>query len=927
MRESGQEAIRNEGKELHPARWEKAMRARAVGAVLLAASTVALVCADAAAAAKEPFAISSFTTSVSTTQAGAHPDASTSIRFASHRGELGQIFPNQNPREVTVALPAGFLGNPTAVDECTQKQVSESNPACPSSSQVGVANELIGGTPLSLDAPVVNLTHGPNEVARLGLEGAAPVIVKISVRSGGDYGVTTTTSVPQAPVWGVDLTLWGVPAEHERGCQSRVYTTYEGVLGTRCQPATPPSPPAQWRPFLTNPTTCAGGPLTTTLSVNTFQDPGRWLTATSDQPQPTGCSSVAFSPSITVTPDSTQADAPAGYTFDLTAAQNEDPNGFASSQLREAVVTLPPGATLDPSAATGLQACTDDQFGMGATTPPSCPAASQIGTSEVVSPDLANPLHGQIYVGEPQRGAMYRVLQNIEGEGVDVKLEGRASPDPATGQITATFKDLPQLPFSEFRLHLRAGNASPLANPPSCGGATTTTDLAPWSGNADATPSTAFAVSSDGLGGACPALWPFEPRFSAGSNSLTAGAATTFSLTLARADRTQYLGGLSTHLPPGLVGDLAAVPLCPAAQAAGGTCPPSSAIGTVTTESGAGEAPFTLPGTVYLAQPRIANSPASLSVVVPAVAGPYNLGNVIVGADIRVGDDGSVTATSDPLPTILDGVPLRVRQIGLDITRPGFMLNPTSCAPMSVDATILSTEGQSAQVSSPFQLTDCQSLPFSPRFTATIQAKTSKANGASLATGIAAAPGHANIAKVDVALPKQLPSRLTTLQKACPEVQFASNPAGCPAASIVGTASARTPLLNGPLSGPAMLVSHGGAAFPDLAIVLQGQGITVKVTGSTDIKGGVTYARFESLPDVPVSSFQLTLPAGPYSMLGSYLPAKARGSLCGQRLAMPTTITGQNGAQVTVRTPITVAGCPKARPRARRAPRRRHRKP
>jgi hypothetical protein len=271
---------------------------------------------------------------------------------------------------------------------------------------------------------------------------------------------------------------------------------------------------------------------------------------------------------------------------------------------------------------------------------------------------------------------------------------------------------------------------------------------------------------------------------------------------------------------------------------------------------------------------------------------------------------------------ILDGVPLRIRQIGLDITRPGFMINPTSCAPANVNATILSTQGQSASVSSPFQLADCQSLPFSPKFTVSTQAHTSKANGASLDVKVTSGPGQANIAKARVALPKQLPSRLTTLQKACTQAQFATNPAGCPAGSVVGTAIARTPLLSGPLTGPAILVSHGAGAFPDLVLVLQGQGITIDRTGQTDIKKGVTYSKFEAVPDVPVSTFELKLPEGPYSVLGAYLPANANGSLCGQSLTMPTTITAQNGSQVFQQTKLAVSGCPtvkKARPKTKKA--------
>jgi hypothetical protein len=877
-----------------------------------------------------PFGVESFTTSVSTTQAGAHPDAGTSIRFASHVDPLFGLTPNQGPHNVTVNVPPGLVGDLNAVPTCSSSvfETTAENYGCPDATQVGTSSDLFsqGQATEQVGNPVVLLEHGSSQVARLGIEGTIPTVIDISLRTGSDYGITASTEdITPDSIIGVTVLLWGVPAQHERGCQRLTERIIESLAQFTCVSETPPAPPSQWQPFLTNPTTCASGPLTTTLSADSNQEPEHFITASALQPAPTGCAALAFAPSITTTPESTQADAPSGYTFDLGVPQNADANGFASSELRKAVVTLPPGVTLDPSVATGLQACSDEQFGMGATTPPACPSASVIGTNEVGSPDVSEPLHGQVYVGAPEPGNMYRVFQNIEGDGLDVKLEGTASPKPVTGQITATFDNLPQLPFSEYKVHLKGGNTAPLANPPTCGQGTTTTALTPWSGNADATPGSSFDVSSDGLGSACPA-WPFAPMFSAGSNSLVAGADTTFSLTLTRADRTQYFGGVSAHLPPGLVGDLAAVPLCAAAQAAAGTCSVASAIGTVSTESGPGETPFTLPGTVYLAQPRIPNSPASLSVVVPAIAGPYNLGNVVVGADVRVNNDGSIAVSSDPLPAILDGVPLRIRQIGLDIARPGFMINPTSCAPMSVNATVLSTQGQSVWVSSPFQLADCQNLPFSPKFTVSTQAWTSKASGASLDVKIASGRGQANIAKVDVTLPQQLPSRLTTLQKACTETQFASNPAGCPAGSVVGTATARTPLLNVPLAGPLILVSHGGGAFPGLALVLQGQGMTIELTGDAVIKKGVTYARFEALPDVPLSTFELKLPEGPYSILAANLPNKAKGSMCGQALRMPATITGQNGAQLIQQTRVAVTGCRRvkqARPKTKKAKKRR----
>jgi hypothetical protein len=866
------------------------------------------------------FGIESFSTSVSTTQAGAHPDASTLIQFASHLNSEGVTKPNEGPHNLTVEIPPGLIGNLNAVPSCAtvvfDAKAGESE--CPDDTQVGISSVrfALGSHPNEyLKLPVVLLEHGASEVARLGVEGPIPTVIDITVRTGTDYGITASVpALTPENILSVGLTLWGMPAQHERGCRGHATVEYIGDLAiSSCSPTTPPSPSSQWVPFLTNPTSCAGGPLITTLSADGNQEPERYVTASAEQPQPTGCEGLAFDPSIATSPINAEADAPSGYTFDLAVPQNAAAEGFASSELREAVVTLPAGMTLDPSAATGLQACSNEQFGMGSTAPPSCPSGSVIGTDEVVSPDVPQPLSGQVYVGQPEPGNMYRVFQDIEGDGLDVKLEGRASPNPVTGQITATFGNLPPLPFSNFKLRLKGGNTAVLASPPTCGADATTTELTPWSGNADATPASALEVSSDGVGGVCPSLWPLAPSFSAGSNLLAAGASTTFSLTLSRGDRTQYFGGLGVHLPPGLVGNLTDLPLCGAAQAAAGTCPADTEIGTVSTEAGVGETPFALTGTVYLAEPRIPNSPASLSIVVPAVAGPYNLGNVVVGAGIRIYDDGSVAVNSDPLPTILDGVPLRLRQIAVDITRPGFMRNPTSCAPASVTATVLSTRWESAGVSSPFQLADCKSLPFSPKLTASTQAKTTKVGGASLDVNVESGPGQANIAKVDVSLPKQLPSRLTTLQKACTESQFAADPAGCPAGSVVGTATARTPLLNQPLTGPAILVSHGGVAFPDLELVLQGDGITIVLTGDTEIKKGVTYSKFETVPDVPISTFALKLPEGPDSVLATDLPLKAKYNMCGQALTMPTTLIGQNGDEITQSTKIAVTQCPKTK--------------
>jgi hypothetical protein len=497
--------------------------------------------------------------------------------------------------------------------------------------------------------------------------------------------------------------------------------------------------------------------------------------------------------------------------------------------------------------------------------------------------------------------------------GLVVKIPGDLTPDPATGQITGMFKDNPQFPFSNLRLRFFGGARGELATPQDCGSFTTLSDLMPWSApdsGPDASPSDSFQI-----GGGCTGA--FAPAFSAGSASPQAGAYTPFSLSISRGDGEQDLAGVNVTLPPGSLGKIAGIPLCPDAQARAGSCPEASRVGSVTAGAGSGPDPYFVSGKAYLTGPYN-GGPYGLVETIPAVAGPFDLGTVVVRQALAIDPHtAQVTAVSDPLPTILDGIPLRLRRVDVTLDRPGFTFNPTSCAQMQVTGVLTSTRGANAAVSSRFQAGGCRELAFKPSFKVSTQARTSKKSGASLDVKVAAGAGYpggqsqANIAKVAVTLPKQLPSRLTTIQQACPQATFAVNPASCPVGSDIGTATTDTPVLANPISGPAYLVSHGGAAFPDLVIVLQGEGVTLDLIGSIDIKHGVTSSAFNGVPDAPIETFELSLPEGPHSALAAVLPPKAKGSLCGTSLTMPTTITGQNGAQVKQSTKLAIAGCAK----------------
>jgi hypothetical protein len=878
----------------------------------------------------------SFSVVTSTAQAGAHPDETFSFKLntTTNSGTTVPAPDGGDVRDTVFDLPAGFAGDPNATVRCPEYVLTQTD-KCPSDTAVGVAHVLLhfggGGTSGSglndpAIVPVYDMVPGPGQVALLGFNIENPSLVigiHVGVRSAGDYGLTGTTSdISQVAVAvAVSVTLWGVPADHVAGDVPRAFTS--------------------------SPTACSGQPLTSTLDVDSWPNPGattadgepllsdpNWLVAQSEMPALTGCEKLVFDPSLTVVPETSAVDTPTGLSVDLHVPQNEDPYGLATPDLRNSTVMLPAGVAISPAAASGLAGCTPQEIGLHTENPVACPDASKLGTVRVLSPDLPRnadgsegALTGFVYLGEPASGAItgppYMLYIVAEGYGVSVRLAGTVALDPVTGQISTSFLENPQLPFEDLKLDFFGGPHAVLMTPPACGNYTTSSQLTPSSSALVASPSSTFGVSFDGNGAACPAPLPFAPSFNAGSTSTAAGGFTSFVANISRADGQQALSGISLSPPLGLLGVLAGVSLCGEPQAAQGTCPAASQIGTASAAAGAGPEPFGITGPVYLTGPY-RGAPFGLSVAIPAVAGPFDLGTVVVRSAIYVNPHtAQLVVVSDPLPQMVDtsqgdsGVPVALQSVSVNIDRPGFLFNPTSCDPTSVTGTLTSNEGASTAVSSPFQVGGCAALAFRPSFAVSTQARTSKQQGASLTVRVASGSGQANIRSAAVTLPKQLPARLTTIQQACPEAVFAANPAGCPVGSVIGTATASTPILANPVRGPAILVSHGGAAFPDLVVILQGENVTVELIGSIDIKHGVTSSTFATVPDAPISSFQLSLPEGPHSGLAAVVPAKAKGSLCGQSLVMPTVLTGQNGVRVTQQTKITVTGCPRAKKAAK----------
>jgi hypothetical protein len=668
--------------------------------------------------------------------------------------------------------------------------------------------------------------------------------------------------------------------------------------------------------FITNATACPGHNTTTLKETDEEK-----TVVKSEFTTPIGlknCNAVPFEPSLALTPGTTAFDQPDEITTDV-AVPRVPSDAIDNAQLKTASVTLPEGMTLNPSAAAGLAACSPAQARIhSAEKGVGCPAASEIGTVELVVPTLPEkepgtgevPLKGKIYLGGPESGPItgppYNIYLDAESAryGVSVRIKGQTIPNEATGRVTTVFDENPEQPFTKVSMHFGRGALTAIANPLNCGAAATTGTFVPYTTPEGATKAAVSAFTPTG----CPNPLPFSLTQSTVNQTSTAGGHTNYTFSLARADGQQYLSQVKTTLPAGLVGAIPTATQCTEAQATSNTCPATSQIGTAAAISGSGPTPFTFDkGIVYLTGPYH-GAPFGMSIVVPAVAGPFDLGPVTTRATINIDPTTARVTTTADVPTIVKGIPTRLRGLSVSINKQGFLFNPTNCSALATESTLTGfTPGVSGTVtqniSSPFQVGNCNALKFKPAFKAVTSAKTSKANGASLETTINYVPNQANIKSVKVQLPKALPSRLTTLQKACTEAQFAADPFKCPSGSFVGGARANTPTLPGKLTGPAILVSHGGAAFPDLDLVLQANGVRTIVVGNTDIKKGITTTTFAAVPDVPVSSVTVNLPIGSHSAL------TANTNLCANPLIEPTTMTGQNGVVVKQNTRIAVKGC------------------
>lgn len=827
-----------------------------------------------------------------------------------------------NLRTVEVQLPPGLIGNPTATPLCPPAEMKPNQ--CPETTQVGMAT-VTSARGASEFGPVYNLVSPQGVAAELGTRFNAFGSARIDagVRTGSDYGVNADSLFVSADegIETVEVILWGVPADEghfgERFCRG------EALPGCASEGAL--------LPFLTTPTSCLG-PLQSGLRVDAWQDPGEYVSASAPLPGTTGCGGPHFDPTLEVEPEVHVTDSPAGLHVHLHVPQNQDPGGLAEANLKDAAVTLPEGLVVNPAGANGLAACSPAEIELNGPKPANCPDASKVGSLELDTPLLDHPIEGGIFVaqqgnagpawGENPFGSLLAIYLAAADphSGVVVKLAGRVEPNPRTGRLTTVFSDNPQLPFEDLRLDFFGGPAAVLSTPTTCGRFTTSSDLVPWTSPAGATahPSSGFEITGGAGGGPCTASeaeQPNSPGFEAGTADAVAGAFSPFLLRLSRPDGSQRFAGIETALPEGLLARLQGIPYCSGGAIAaslrrngpgGGvleqtsaSCPPASRVGSVEVEAGTGPQPLPVRGSVYLAGPY-QGAPLSLVVVTPVLAGPFDLGTVTIRVGLYVDPETTrVTAKSDPLPTILEGIPLDIRSITLRLDRSRFILNPTSCNPSAVTASVSSVVGRVAPLSDRFQVGGCQSLPFAPRLSLRLFGRTRRNAKPRLRAILTAPAGEANLARVRVNLPHSEFLEQAHIRSVCTRVQFVAGQLpgeGCPGGSVYGHARAVTPLLDQPLKGPVYLRSSSHK-LPDLVAALRGQ-VNVVVAGKID--SGPNHGlrtTFAAVPDAPISKFILEMRGGGKGLLVN------SEDLCARRTKARAIarLTGQNGKVLDLR--------------------------
>jgi hypothetical protein len=905
--------------------------------LIVVGALLAIVTSSAAAKSNIFF----YSNGPSTTQAGAHPNIVAAV-------EPGNRFSQSpkppcecdDPKDIAFHAPQGVIANPHVISECTAAELATFS--CPPDSQAGlVVLHFFGWGALPIYRTIPQAGQA-GELAFLPPLGVAiPQYVAINARTGGDYGLDFTTlginhALPPSYVANI---FWGVPAAHshdvlrfgqgERGIECSVNplaAIAEDVIPGDCSKKPPHVSSLPSAPLTQNPTTCVG-PLTSSVDLTSYD--GETDHAEATWPATTGCDKLSFNPSLAAAPTTTETDSAAGLAVDIKVPQFQDPETPSPSEIRATTLTLPEGFTINPSAADSKTSCSDAQANLGNEEAAACPEFSKVGTTELNSSALPGPIFGYIYLGDPKPGDRYRAILSASGFGTSFKIAGSIHPDPATGRLVGSFENLPQAPFQEFNLHFFGSERGLFATPTRCGTYEVKTTFKPWASElSDQTSTQFFTIESGPKGRPCPnGPRPFAPTLQAGSVDNTGGAHTPFALQISREDGEQNFKGFTIQTPPGFSATLAGVPYCPEtaisqlavfgyqglSEQASPVCPAASQIGTTTAGVGAGTHPLFVNGKAYLAGPY-QGAPLSILAVIPAVAGPYDLGVVPVRVAVKVDPlTAQVTTVSDPLPQILEGIPLRTRFIELDLDRPGFALNPTNCDPFAIESMLTGIEGALSTPSANFQVANCADLAFEPKLSIRLSGSTKQAGNPSLTATFTAKPGEANISRTQVTLPRVELIDNAHIGNLCTRVQFdeGTTPGKkCPPDSILGFAEADTPLLDKPLEGPIYLRATGRPGLPDIVAALNGQ-IDIVLDGRVDSVHGRLRTTFETVPDAPISRVTIHLDGGRKGLLEN------SPKLCAHVQHFTAAITGQNGMTAD-QSPVLSTSCrkkPKRKPR------------
>ncbi|MFL5898695.1 MAG: hypothetical protein ACJ76D_09585 [Solirubrobacterales bacterium] len=893
------------------------------------------------------------------TRAGAHPfQITTTVQFNSGPmidRSIGIQQPAQ-PRNVRFTLPAGFVGNTTAVSQCPLDVFLSANEElvneCPDEAAIGVSSVTLTGLLgfMRVAIPVFNLPPAVGEPARLGFTVAGdPVVIDTAVDPDNKYRVVASVNNASQLVQLLSstVTLWGTPGDSRHDTSRGWACAYRLVnLGSCQRPGN-----LQEDAFLRMPVSCKS-PLSYEGQVEPWNTPNGSVVdeRTFLGGTPSACNQVPFNPTVAAEPTDKRANASSGLDFEL-----QMPNvgllskdAISEGQAKKVEVTLPEGVTVNPSQAEGLGACSPADYARetaGSAAGQGCPETSKVGSVEISTPLLEEPAKGSLYVAKPFDNpfgsllALYMVAK-IPERGILIKQAGKVELNPQTGQVVTSFDDLPQLPFADFKLHFFEGDRAPLVMPSSCGTYPVVARFTPWNAadpdnplpNEIVTRTSSFTVNQGSNGGSCPSgRPPFNPHLSAGTTDNAAGKYSPFNIRLTREDGEQEFSRFSVKLPPGAIGKLAGVPFCPdtaitAARARSGqnggqeelehpSCPGASQIGTTLVGAGVGSSLTWVPGKLYLAGPY-QGSKLSVVAIATAKVGPFDLGTVVIRQALRIDPEtAEVTSdgsSSDPIPHILQGIVVRARDIRVSVDRRDFMLNPTSCERMTTAAQVFgagldynsAADDQLADASAPFQAADCRALGFKPKLSLSLKGGTRRADTPRLRAVLTARKGDANIGRAQVTLPHSMFLEQAHIRTVCTRVQFNAGTGDgqrCPKGAIYGRARAISPLLDEPLVGPVYLRSSNNP-LPDLVAALHSRKVDINLVGRIDSHNGGLRTTFQRAPDAPVSKFVLNMQGGRKGLVTNSV------NLCGHRNRATAAFTAQNGKVRTVK-PLVKASC------------------